>query len=113
MEEKRTPLYDQHLAASAKMVPFAGYMMPIEYSGIIAEHRAVRENMGMFDLSHMGEFCLYGDSALTAVDGLVTNEVSTLQIGQARYTPMTRPDGGIVDDLLVYRYPDHVMLVVN
>ena len=94
-------------------MPFAGYLMPIEYIGIIAEHRAVRSTMGMFDLSHMGELVITGSDALHAVDALMTNEITNLDSGQARYTPMRLENGGIVDDLLVYRYPDRVMLVVN
>jgi aminomethyltransferase len=112
-EEKRTPLYDEHVAAGAKLAPFAGYVMPIEYTGIIAEHRAVRSAMGMFDLSHMGEFIVSGEGALEAVDRLMTNEITSLDVGQVRYTPMCLDSGGIVDDLLVYRFPDRVMLVVN
>jgi aminomethyltransferase len=112
-DEKRTPMYDEHVAAGAKMVPFAGYQMPIEYSGIIAEHRAVRGSLGMFDLSHMGEFVLRGQSAVASIDRLVTNDISGLEVWQARYTPLTRDDGGIVDDILVYRFPDHIFLVVN
>lgn len=111
--EKRTPLYDQHVSAGARIVPFAGYLMPLEYTGILGEHRAVRQRMGMFDLSHMGEFLVRGSGALEAVDRVVTNEVRNLEIWQARYSPMCTEEGGIVDDLLVYRYPDRVMLVVN
>jgi len=87
--------------------------MPLQYSGIIEEHRAVREAAGMFDLSHMGEFLVTGKDAVAAVDLLVTNDVRTLAINQVRYSPMCYPSGGIVDDLLVYRYPDHLVLVVN
>src|SRR5579884_1004262 len=112
--DKRTALYEEHLAAGAKMVPFAGYLMPIEYpTGIVAEHRAVRAGMGMFDLSHMGELVVAGPGSLEAVDRLVTNQVSNLEMWQARYTPLCRDDGGIIDDVLVYRFPDHIMLVVN
>lgn len=111
--EKKTPLYEEHVRAGAKLVPFAGYLMPIQYAGIIEEHRAVRSNMGMFDLSHMGEFAVTGEDALAGIDGLVTNDIRGLEVGQVRYTPMCYPDGGIVDDLLVYRFPDHLMLVVN
>lgn len=95
------------------MVSFAGYRMPMEYSGIISEHRAVRTRLGMFDLSHMGEFHVRGPQALQEVDHLMTNQIANLDVGQARYTPMCRADGRIIDDLLVYRYPNHVMLVVN
>ncbi len=111
--EKKTALYEEHLKSGARILPFAGYLMPIEYSGIVAEHRAVRTAMGVFDLSHMGELEVRGASALESVDRLVTNQVSNLEVWQARYTPICRADGGIVDDVLVYRFPDHVMLVVN
>jgi aminomethyltransferase len=111
--EKKTPLYAEHVKAGARLVPFAGFLMPIQYSGIIDEHRAVRTAMGMFDLSHMGEFVVTGPDAVAAVDGLVTNDIRGLAVGQVRYTPMCYPDGGIVDDLLVYRFPDHLLLVVN
>jgi aminomethyltransferase len=111
--EKKTALYDEHVAAGGRVVPFAGYLMPIQYAGIIEEHRAVREAAGLFDLSHMGEFRVTGRDAVTAIDGLVTNDIAGLEIGQIRYTPMCYPDGGIVDDLLVYRADDHLMLVVN
>jgi aminomethyltransferase len=111
--EKKTPLYEEHVKSHARLVPFAGFEMPIQYSGIIEEHRAVRNNMGMFDLSHMGEFQVTGDDAVSAIDRLVTNDIESLKPGQVRYTPMCYPDGGIVDDLLVYRFEDHLMLVVN
>ena len=111
--EKKTPLYDEHVAAGAKMVPFAGYSMPVEYAGILSEHRAVRSAMGMFDLSHMGEFKVTGATAAEAVDELMTNSIANLAPWQVRYTPMCLDSGGIVDDLLVYRHPDHMMLVVN
>jgi aminomethyltransferase len=111
--EKTTPLYEEHVKAGARIVPFAGYLMPLEYSGIIEEHRAVREAAGLFDLSHMGEFRVVGGDAASRIDRLVTNDVRGLEVYQVRYTPMCYPDGGIVDDLLVYRFPDHLMLVVN
>jgi aminomethyltransferase len=110
---KRTPLYEEHLKSGARIVPFAGFLMPIQYTGIIDEHRAVRQSMGMFDLSHMGELRVTGRTMIEAVDRLMTNDITTLDVHQARYTPMCYPDGGIVDDLLVYRFPDHIMLVVN
>jgi aminomethyltransferase len=111
--DKKTALYDEHVKAGGRIVPFGGFLMPLEYSGIIDEHRAVREAVGIFDLSHMGEFRVTGADALAAVDRLVTNDIRTLDVWQVRYSPMCYPNGGIVDDLLVYRYPDHVMLVVN
>jgi aminomethyltransferase len=110
---KQTPLYEEHRAAGARIVEFAGFLMPIQYSGIIEEHRAVRRRMGMFDLSHMGELKVTGSDRIAAVDRIVTNDVARLEVGQVRYTPMCYPDGGIVDDLLVYRFEDHLMLVVN
>lgn len=111
--EKKTPLYVEHVKAHARIVPFAGFLMPLRYTGDIEEHRAVREKMGMFDLSHMGEFRVTGRDAVAAVDYLVTNDIRGLEECQARYTPICYPDGGIVDDVLVYRFPDHLMLVVN
>lgn len=111
--EQKTPLYEEHVKNHARLVPFAGFLMPIQYSGIIEEHRAVRAAMGIFDLSHMGEFRITGDGAMAAVDRLITNDIASLRSGQIRYTPMCNPEGGIVDDLLVYRFHDHLMLVVN
>ncbi len=110
---KETALYDRHRELGAKIVPFAGYLMPLQYSGQIAEHEAVRGGLGIFDLSHMGEFRLTGPGALAAVDRLVTNRVTGTATGQAVYSPMCREDGGIVDDLIVYHLPDSVLLVVN
>ncbi len=96
------------------MVPFGGWEMPVQYTGIINEHRAVRTRAGLFDVSHMGEVDLVGPGARPLVQRLVTNDVGRLATGQARYTPMCTPDGGIIDDLLVYdRGRDHLMLVVN
>jgi aminomethyltransferase len=113
-ELKRTPLYPAHVAAGARLVPFAGWEMPVQYTGIMEEHRAVRTHAGLFDVSHMGEFDLTGPGAVPLVQRLVTNDVGRLAIGRALYSPMCTPEGGIIDDLLVYRLgPDHVMLVVN
>ncbi len=103
-----------HQALGAKMVPFAGYDMPLQYSGIINEHQAVRTAAGLFDVSHMGEFLVTGPAAGQFVDSLVTNDVSTLYDGKALYTAMCQDDGGIIDDLLVYRFgPEMYVLVVN
>jgi len=111
---RRTALYAQHVELGAKMVPFGGFVMPLQYSGQIAEHQAVRGGLGVFDLSHMGEFLIRGDGAAAAVDRLITNRVAGTEIGQVVYSPMCRPDGGIVDDLLAYHLADdEVMLVVN
>ncbi|MBI5708966.1 MAG: glycine cleavage system aminomethyltransferase GcvT [Candidatus Eisenbacteria bacterium] len=110
---KRTPFYDFHRAAGAKLVEFAGFEMPLRYTGDVHEHRVVREAVGMFDITHMGEFRVAGPGAAEFIHRAVTNDVLGMEVGQAIYTPMCRPDGGIVDDLLVYRFADHFMLVVN
>lgn len=111
---KRTPLYDRHLARGAKMVAFAGYEMPIQYAGIVSEHRAVREKAGLFDLSHMGEFYFTGSGAGDAIDRLVSSDIAGLAVGQARYGLLTNEKGTIVDDVIVYRLaPDRWMMVVN
>jgi aminomethyltransferase len=110
----KTPFYDKHVALGAKMVEFAGYIMPVQYTGIINEHRTVRETAGIFDLSHMGEFFVSGAAAAEELGRLVTNDVSKLEVGQALYTPMCIESGGIVDDLLVYRISNvEYMMVVN
>lgn len=110
----RTPLYDRHVAAGAKMVPFAGYEMPIQYAGIVAEHRAVRTQAGLFDLSHMGEFYFGGPNAGAAIDRLVSSDIAGLAVGQARYGLLCNERGTIVDDVIVYRLaPEHYMMVVN
>ena len=117
-----TPLHDAHVALGAKMMPFAGYNMPVHYSGILDEHRAVREAAGLFDVSHMGEFIIQGPEAAEFVQLLVTNDATKLFApsansdghGRAMYTVMCHPDGGAVDDLLVYcLVPDRYLLVVN
>jgi len=109
-----TPLYDRHVSLGAKMVEFAGFVMPVQYTGIIDEHVTVRENAGIFDLSHMGEIFVSGKGAPAALNNLVTNDVEKLKIGKALYTPMCTPEAGIVDDILVYRDGDEkYMLVVN
>ena len=110
---KRTPFHEFHRAAGAKLVEFAGYEMPVRYTGDVREHLAVRTAAGLFDITHMGEFEVRGPGATEWLDRMVTNHVAALAVGQALYSPMCRPDGGIVDDLLVYRYADHHMLVVN
>jgi aminomethyltransferase len=111
---KRTPLHGIHVAAGARMVPFGGWDMPVQYAGIIEEHRAVRTRAGLFDVSHMGEAEVSGPGAIAFVQRLVTNDLSRIAAGQAMYTPMCTPQGGIIDDLLVYRLGDtRLMLVVN
>jgi glycine cleavage system T protein (aminomethyltransferase) len=111
---KRTPLYDEHVRLGGKMVPFAGFEMPVQYpTGSTAEHRLVREAAGLFDVSHMGEFTVRGPQALDLVQHLTVNDASHIDVGQAQYSAMCFESGGIVDDLLVYRYHDRYMLVVN
>jgi len=112
-EAKKTALYDSHVAAGGKMVEFGGFLMPVQYRGIIEEHLKVRKSVGVFDVSHMGEFEIRGSDALEFLQRVTTNDVSKLQIGQAQYTVMCYPEGGIVDDLIVYRFADHYMMVVN
>ncbi len=110
---KKTALYDIHKSAGAKLVDFAGFEMPIQYQSIIEEHKRVRTTVGVFDVSHMGEFLISGDSAEKFLNQITVNDVPALQPGKAQYTLMCYPDAGIVDDLLIYRYEDHYMTVVN
>jgi aminomethyltransferase len=111
---KRTPLYETHVALGAKIVPFAGFEMPVQYpTGITAEHKAVREKAGLFDVSHMGEFIVRGPQAVEFVNHVTTNDVAALKPGQAQYSTILREDGTIVDDCLVYRAEDRVLMVVN
>ena len=110
---KRTPFNEYHRALGGKMVDFAGYDMPVRYTGDVREHMAVRSGAGLFDISHMGEFHVEGAGALAFLNAAVTNDVAAIEPGQAVYSPMCRPDGGIVDDLLIYRAADHFMVVVN
>jgi aminomethyltransferase len=111
---KRTPLYEEHVALGGKIVPFAGFEMPVQYpSGITAEHKAVREAAGLFDVSHMGEFILRGPQALDLIQRVTVNDASKMEVGQAQYSAMCYENGGIVDDLIVYRFADKYMLVVN
>ena len=111
---KRTPLYQKHVELGARLVPFAGFAMPVQYEGIIEEHLAVRRNAGLFDVSHMGEVFVRGPHAFDFVQHLVTNDAARLYNGRAMYTVMCREPGGIVDDLIVYKIADdEYMLVVN
>lgn len=110
---KKTALYDTHHRLGAKLVPFAGFWMPVQYKGIISEHRRVRETAGVFDVSHMGEFEFRGTEAGAFLNWITINNVAKLNVGQVQYSAMCYPDGGIVDDLLVYRFEDRYMLVVN
>src|SRR6185436_9392483 len=110
---KRTPFHARHTALGAKLVPFAGYEMPIQYEGILTEHRTVRSGVGVFDVSHMGEIRLTGPGAAAYANRLVTNEAGAIPEGKVVYSPMCLPDGGIVDDLLVYAFGADRLLVVN
>lgn len=110
---KNTPLTAVHEALGARMVPFAGYRMPVQYTGIIPEHRAVRNSVGIFDLSHMGEFEVRGPGMLEFLERMTTNDVGSLQTYQCQYSLFMNEDGGIVDDLIIYHLPEGAMLVVN
>ena len=114
MEEKKTPLYDRHISLGGKIVPFAGYLLPVQYSGVIAEHTAVRNTAGLFDVSHMGEFMLEGRDALENLRYILTNDFVSLLSGRARYSLMCNFHGGVLDDLLVLCFDEtKYMLVVN
>src|SRR6185436_12454072 len=111
---KKTPLHARHKASGARLVPFGGWEMPVEYSGIVNEHNAVRQRAGIFDVSHMGEIEIAGRNALDAVQRISCNDASKLQPGQAQYSGLLTASGTFVDDLLVYRLaPSHFLLVVN
>ena len=111
----KTPLYDRHVENGGKMVPFAGYLLPVQYeAGVMREHRAVREGVGLFDVSHMGEVTFKGPDALKNIQNLLCNDFSTLRDGRVRYSPMLNSSGGVVDDVLVYRRAeDDYLMVVN
>ena len=112
--EKRTPLYGSHVSLGGRMVPFAGYLLPVQYSGVIAEHMAVRTQAGLFDVSHMGEVLLTGKDALANLQMLLSNDFRGMPDGRVRYSLMCNESGGVVDDLVVYRYGDEkYLLVVN
>jgi aminomethyltransferase len=111
---RRTPLYERHVAAGARIVPFAGWEMPIQYEGVIAEHRAVRTDAGVFDVSHMGELEVEGPTAEKLLQQTLSNDIAKLAPGEAQYTLLTSDTGGIVDDLIVYRLGEHrFLLIVN
>jgi aminomethyltransferase len=110
----RTPLYDRHVALGARMVPFAGWEMPVQYDGVIQEHRAVRTDAGVFDVSHMGEIEVEGPRALELLQSLLSSDMAKVEPGRARYTLLTNERGGIVDDLIAYRLDEfRWLLVVN
>ncbi|HEY7030901.1 MAG TPA: glycine cleavage system aminomethyltransferase GcvT [Thermomicrobiales bacterium] len=113
--ELRTPLYERHLALGARMVPFAGWTMPVQYTGIINEHRAVRNQAGLFDLGHMGQVDVSGPDALPFLQYVTTNDVAALAPGEAHYSLLPNEQGGVVDDIIIYRNPDGdgYMVVIN
>ena len=111
---RRTPLYEHHVALGARMVPFAGWEMPVQYEGVIPEHLAVREDAGAFDVSHMGEIDIEGPRAPKLLDSLLSNDLAKIGIGRAQYTLLTNEGGGIVDDLIVYQLDNcRFLLIVN
>ncbi len=110
----KTALYEKHTGLNAKMIEFAGYLMPVQYEGVVAEHLCVKENVGVFDVSHMGEFYVFGDKTEDFLQSVLSNDVSTLKKGQAQYNCIPNETGGIVDDLILYKLEsDRFMLVVN
>ena len=114
MEPRKTALYDIHINTGAKMVPFAGYVMPLQYSSVIEEHHCVRKNVGLFDVSHMGEFMIEGEDAADLIQYVTSNDISKMANGQCQYSCLPNDKGGIVDDILVYKFNDRkYMMVVN
>ena len=114
VSERKTPLYDEHMRLGAKMVPFAGWLMPVQYTSIVEEHQAVRNNVGVFDISHMGQFIVEGAGARDWLNGMLTNNVDKLDVGMGQYTFLLNDRGGIIDDLIVYRIDEQkYLLVVN
>ncbi len=114
MEAKKTPLYNEHVNLGGKVVDYAGWFLPVQYEGLVPEHEAVRNAVGLFDVSHMGEITVKGKDALAFVDYLMTNDITKIVDNQVIYTFMCRPNGGVVDDLLVYRFgQEDFYLVVN
>ena len=112
--QKKTPLYDEHIKRGAKMVSFAGWLMPVQYTSIVEEHQAVRKNVGMFDISHMGQLIVDGSGARSWLNTMLTNNIDKLEVGQGQYTFLLNDKAGIVDDLIAYRIGDaKFLLVVN
>jgi len=113
--EKKTPLYECHIERKGKIVPFAGYLLPVQYeTGLVAEHMAVRNEVGIFDVSHMGEILVEGEGALDYIQKLVTNDCSKMYDGQVKYSPLCNEEGGTIDDLLIYRFNNNkYIFVVN
>jgi len=110
---RRTPLYEAHLKLKAKMVPFAGWEMPVYYSSIMAEHKAVRISAGIFDIGHMGAVKVSGHNALQYLQKVLSNDVSKLEVGSSQYSIILNESGGVIDDIFIYRLSDHYMLILN
>ena len=113
MQEKNTPLFDRHIELGGNMVSFGGYLLPTHYSGINLEHLGVRSKAGLFDVSHMGEFIISGSDAESFLQKVTVNDVTSLSVGQAQYSAMCYANGGIIDDILIYKKKNEFMLVVN
>jgi aminomethyltransferase len=112
--EKKTPLYSEHVRLGAKIIPFGGWLMPVQYTGIVEEHQAVRNNVGMFDISHMGQFLIESADAQAWLNTMLTNNIEKLAVGQGQYTFLLNKDGGVIDDLIAYRVESgKFLLVVN
>jgi len=112
--QKKTPLYDEHVRRGAKIIPFGGWMMPVQYTSIVEEHQAVRKNIGMFDISHMGQLIASGPAAAGWLNEMLTNNIDKLEVGQGQYTFLLNDAGGIIDDLIAYRIGNQrFLLVVN
>src|SRR4029450_130726 len=113
-EYSKTPLYEEHVRLGARMVPFAGWLMPVQYTSIVEEHQAVPNNVGIFDISHMGQLIVEGSDARAWLNTMLTNNIDKLNIGTGQYTFLLNEGGGILDDLMVYRIEEHeFLLVVN
>src|SRR5205809_3480093 len=111
---KKTPLYEEHVRLGAKMVPFGGWLMPVQYTSIVEEHQTVRNNIGIFDISHMGQLIVEGRDANEWLNTMLTNNVGKLDVGKGQYTFLLNESGGIIDDLIVYRIGEQkFLLVVN
>ena len=110
---QKTALYDTHIALGAKIVSFSGFLMPLQYSGIIDEHNSVRNSVGLFDLSHMGEFTVSGKDSMSFLQRMTINDLSRVHVGQAQYSAFCNKLGGIIDDCVIYRLKDCYLLVVN
>src|SRR5213080_2679201 len=112
--ERKTPLYQEHMRLGARMVPFGGWLMPVQYTSIVDEHQTVRNAVGIFDISHMGQFIVSGDGGRDWLNTMLTNNVAKLDVGQGQYTFLLNDNGGVIDDLILYRIGEaEFLLVVN